>query len=75
MSRIDSANGYTQPQKVQYVPPVRHKDQDTERLQAQQAQQRTRAPAVQVTLSPEAQKALAARKPDLQPGGAQAPRA
>jgi hypothetical protein len=62
MSSIDSANGYTQPQKVQYVPPVRQKDQDTERLQAQQDQQRTRPPAVQVTLSPEAQKALAEQK-------------
>ncbi len=62
MSSIDSANGYTQPQKVQYTPPTRQKDNDTQRLQAQQEQQRTRPPAVQVTLSPEAQKALAEQR-------------
>jgi len=61
MSRIDSANGYTQPPKVQYTPPVRRNDDDAQRYHAED---RARAdhPAVRVTLSPEAQKALAEQR-------------
>ena len=58
MSSVDSANGYTPTQAVQYTPPPRQTDQDTQRYKAED-QQRTQRPAVTVTLSPEAQKALA----------------
>jgi len=61
MSSIDSANGYTQAQKVQYTPPVRQTDRDSQRYEAE-AQEQTRRPAVTVTLSPEAQKALAEQR-------------
>ncbi len=61
MSSIDSTNGYTQVPRVQYTPPVRQKDDDTQRYNAQD-QARTDRPAVNITLSPEAQKALAAQQ-------------
>lgn len=62
MSSIDSANGYTQVARVPYTPPVRQKDDDTQRYNAQTQAQTERPPAVNVTLSPEAQKALAAQQ-------------
>ena len=46
---------------MQYTPPVPQKDQDTQRYNAED-KARTDLPAVNVTLSPEAQKALAAQK-------------
>ena len=64
MSSISSANGYTQPQQVQYTPPPpppQQKDGDTQRYDAQN-QAKIQGPAVTVTLSPEAQKALAAQQ-------------
>lgn len=61
MSTIDGANGYSQPPKLHYAPPPRKKDDDSVRFQAQQKSQ-TEHPAVKVTLSPEAQKTLAAQK-------------
>ena len=61
MSTIDGANGYSQPPKVHYSPPPRQKDDDSARFQAQQKTQ-TEHPAVKVTLSPDAQRALAAQK-------------
>ena len=61
MSSISSTNGYTPAQRVEYTPPVRQKDQDSQRYDAQ-TQQQTQRPAVSVTLSPEAQKALAAQQ-------------
>jgi hypothetical protein len=61
MSSIDSANGYTQPQKVQYTPPPRPKDDDAQRYRAED-QARADHPAVRITLSPEAQKALAEQR-------------
>jgi len=61
MSSIDSANGYSQPQKIQYTPPVRRNDDDAQRYRAED-QARASHPAVCVTLSPEAQKALAGQR-------------
>ncbi len=61
MSSIDSASGYSQVPKVQYTPPVRQKDEDTQRNDALD-KARTDRPAVSITLSPEAQKALAAQQ-------------
>jgi len=58
MSSINSTNGYTQAQPVPYTPPVRQPDSDTQRYTAQ-TQARANTPVVNVTLSPEAQKALA----------------
>jgi hypothetical protein len=56
-----TVNNQTQAQKTQYTPPPRQKDADTQRFTAQ-TQARAQPPAVHVTLSPEAQKALAAQK-------------
>ncbi len=58
MSTIASTTGYTQAQPIPYTPPVRQPDSDTQRFTAQ-TQERANKPAVTVTLSPEAQKALA----------------
>ena len=58
MNNINGTNGYTQAQRVPYTPPVRQPDSDTQRYTAQ-TQARTEKPVVNVTLSPEAQKALA----------------
>ncbi len=62
MSRIEGPNGYAQAQKIAFTPPVHRADQDTRRYQAED-KARTDHPVVRVTLSPEAQKALAAQKP------------
>ncbi len=67
MSSIDSANGYSQPQKVQYTPPVRQKDDDSQRYRAED-KARTDRPAVNVTLSPEAQKILADQRAQTSQG-------
>ena len=58
MSTITSPTGYTQAPRVPYTPPVRQPDSDTQRYTAQ-TQARANTPVVNVTLSPEAQKALA----------------
>ncbi len=60
MSNITSPTGYTQAPRVPYTPPVRQPDSDTQRYTAQ-TQARADKPVVNVTLSPEAQKALAAQ--------------
>ena len=60
MNSINSTNAYTQAQRVPYTPPVRQPDSDTQRYTAQ-TQARAEKPVVNVTLSPEAQKALAAQ--------------
>ncbi len=61
MNSISGINGYNATQPVQYVPPVPQKDADTQRFAAQ-TQARTDQPTVRVTLSPEAQKALAEQR-------------
>ena len=61
MSITSGINGYNATQPVQYVPPVPQKDADTQRFAAQ-TQARTDQPTVRVTLSPEAQKALAEQR-------------
>ncbi len=60
MSSINNVNGYTQAPRIPYTPPVRQPDSDTQRFTAQ-TQASANKPAVNVTLSPEAQKALAAQ--------------
>jgi len=61
MSSINSTNGYASSPPIPYTPPVRQPDSDTQRYTAQ-TQASANKPAVNVTLSPQAQAALAAQK-------------